>query len=210
MGKLTGNWITGAHSGRACKHDSIYTRVNKKTGAIYSAKLCNPNYDRNAAQQNVANGFGLAQTAIAQWISANKIASGSAHADYVKVKKAFDAQRKYGTLRGFMLAKGMYTVSGEGSSLAVAVDISARSDFKEAFGEAVYYTLTISTDTPTDGSVNTSVNGQYRAGSQVTIIATPKSSNEYLEQWSDGSYEATRVITMDADKTLVAHFNARM
>ena len=42
MGKVQGNWITGAHSGRACKHEDIYTKINKKTGACYSVKLCNP------------------------------------------------------------------------------------------------------------------------------------------------------------------------
>ena len=27
MGKVYGNWVTGLHSGRACKHDDIYTKV---------------------------------------------------------------------------------------------------------------------------------------------------------------------------------------
>ena len=30
MGKVYGNWVTGLHSGRACEHDDIYTKVNKK------------------------------------------------------------------------------------------------------------------------------------------------------------------------------------
>ena len=28
MGKVSGNWISGAHSGRACRRDDIYTKVN--------------------------------------------------------------------------------------------------------------------------------------------------------------------------------------
>ena len=43
MGIVHGNWLTGTHSGRACKHEKVYTRVNKKTGQCYSAQLCNPN-----------------------------------------------------------------------------------------------------------------------------------------------------------------------
>ena len=52
MGKVSGNWITGAHSGRACRQDDIYTKVNKKTGACYSVKLCNPNTNWSEAVLN--------------------------------------------------------------------------------------------------------------------------------------------------------------
>ena len=31
MGIVHGNWLTGTHSGRACKHENVYTRVNRKT-----------------------------------------------------------------------------------------------------------------------------------------------------------------------------------
>ena len=42
MGIVHGNWLTGTHSGRACRHENVYTRVNKKTGQCYSAQLCPP------------------------------------------------------------------------------------------------------------------------------------------------------------------------
>ena len=51
MGKVQGNWLTGAHSGRACKHENIYTKVDKKTGACYSVKLCNPNTNQTETQK---------------------------------------------------------------------------------------------------------------------------------------------------------------
>ena len=54
MGIVHGNWLTGTHSGRACKHENVYTRVNKKTGQCYSAQLCNPNPYRNEKQQAAA------------------------------------------------------------------------------------------------------------------------------------------------------------
>ena len=34
MGKVSGNWITGAHSGRACRRDDIYTKVKKDQGTV--------------------------------------------------------------------------------------------------------------------------------------------------------------------------------
>jgi len=134
MGKVSGNWITGTHSGRACRHDNIYTKVNKKTGACISVKLCNPNTQSNETQLKTQNGFGLVSKAVSEWIKTNKVSTGSANTDYKKVKKSYDAQNKYATLRGFMIAKGMYTVSGSGSSLAVTVDVDARTNFKTAFG----------------------------------------------------------------------------
>ena len=45
-------------------------------------------------------------------------------ADYVKVKRMYDRQTKYSTLRGMMYAKGMYRVEDDGS---VVVDVNANT-----------------------------------------------------------------------------------
>lgn len=121
MGKLTGNWITGAHSGRACRHEDIYTKVNKKTGACYSAKLCNPVTVWTEKQLAQRVSFGAISAAISAWIKAESV-SGSE--DYMKVKRMFDRQSKFATLRGMMYAKGMYRVEEDGS---VVVDVNANS-----------------------------------------------------------------------------------
>ena len=119
MGKVSGNWITGAHSGRACRQDDIYTKVNKKTGACYSVKLCNPNTNWSEAVLNHRNVFAAVSSALCAWIKAEKEKNS---ADYQKVKKAFDRQTRYSTIRGYMYAKGMFTISEDGS---VTVDITA-------------------------------------------------------------------------------------
>ena len=121
MGKLTGNWVTGAHSGRACRHEDIYTKVNKKTGACYSAKLCNPVTVWTEKQLAQRVSFGAISAAISAWIKAESV-SGSE--DYMKVKRMFDRQSKFATLRGMMYAKGMYRVEEDGS---VVVDVNANS-----------------------------------------------------------------------------------
>ena len=109
MGIVHGNWLTGTHSGRACKHEKVYTRVNRKTGACYSAQLCNPNPYRNEKQQKVTTAFSVVSAAISAWIATEK-AKSTPSDDYQKVKLAFDRQTRYSTLRGMMMAKGMYKV----------------------------------------------------------------------------------------------------
>ena len=72
MGKVYGNWITGVHSGRACRQDDIYTKVNKKTGACYSVKLCNPNTNWSEMVTAQRSSFGAISSALSAWIKAEK------------------------------------------------------------------------------------------------------------------------------------------
>ena len=129
MGIVHGNWLTGTHSGRACKHEKVYTRVNKKTGQCYSAQLCNPNPYRNEKQQKVTTAFAVVSAAISAWIATEK-AKSTPSDDYQKVKLAFDRQTRYSTLRGMMMAKGMYKVENG----KVVVDPNANSSFATVSG----------------------------------------------------------------------------
>ena len=124
MGKVYGNWVTGLHSGRACKHDDIYTKVNKKTGQCYSVKLCNPNTNQTESQKKTVSAFGKVNAAIAAWIKAEKAKSAPSEA-YQKAVAVFNRQNRYATLRGMIIAKGMYKVeNGE-----VVVDPNANTTF---------------------------------------------------------------------------------
>ena len=124
MGIVHGNWLTGTHSGRACKHENVYTRVNKKTGQCYSSQLCNHNPYRNEKQKKVTTAFAVISAAISAWIATEK-AKSTPSAEYQKVKLAFDRQTRYSTLRGMMMAKGMYKVVDG----AVVVDPNANTSF---------------------------------------------------------------------------------
>ena len=119
MGKVYGNWITGVHSGRACRQDDIYTKVNKKTGACYSVKLCNPNTNWSEMVTAQRSSFGAINSALSAWIKAEKEKNSE---DYQKVKKMYDRQIRFSTLRGMMYAKGMYSIDESG---LVTVDINA-------------------------------------------------------------------------------------
>ena len=119
MGKVYGNWITGVHSGRACRQDDIYTKVNKKTGACYSVKLCNPNTTWSEKVTAQRSSFGAISSALSALIKAEKEKNSE---DYQKVKKMYDRQIRFSTLRGMMYAKGMYSIDETG---LVTVDINA-------------------------------------------------------------------------------------
>ena len=119
MGKVYGNWITGVHSGRACRQDDIYTKVNKKTGAGDSVKLCNPNTNWSEMVTAQRSSFGAISSALSAWIKAEKEKNSE---DYQKVKKMYDRQIRFSTLRGMMYAKGMYSIDESG---LVTVDINA-------------------------------------------------------------------------------------
>ena len=124
MGKVYGNWVTGLHSGRACKHDDIYTKVNKKTGQCYSVKLCHPNTNQTESQKKTVSAFGKVNAAVAAWIKTEKAKSAPSEA-YQKVVAVFNRQNRYATLRGMIIAKGMYKVeNGE-----VVVDPNANTTF---------------------------------------------------------------------------------
>ena len=129
MGIVHGNWLTGTHSGRACKHEKVYTRVNKKTGQCYSAQLCNPNPYRNEKQQKVTTTFAVVSAAISAWIATEK-AKSTPSDEFKKVKLAFDRQTRYSTLRGMMMAKGMYKVENG----KVVVDPNANTSFATVSG----------------------------------------------------------------------------
>ena len=129
MGIVHGNWLTGTHTGRACKHEKVYTRVNKKTGQCYSAQLCNPNPYRNEKQQKVTTAFAVVSAAISAWIATEK-AKSTPSEEFKKVKLAFDRQTRYSTLRGMMMAKGMYKVENG----KVVVDPNANTSFATVSG----------------------------------------------------------------------------
>ena len=149
MGKVYGNWVTGLHSGRACKHDDIYTKVNKKTGQCYSVKLCNPNTNQTESQKKTVSAFGKVNAAVAAWIKTEKAKSAPSEA-YLKVVAVFNRQNRYATLRGMIIAKGMYKVeNGE-----VVVDPNANTTFA---------TISSTVQLP-DGSANSGSSGSAPAG----------------------------------------------
>ena len=179
MGIVHGNWLTGTHSGRACKHENVYTRVNKKTGQCYSAQLCNPNPYRNEKQQKVTTAFAVVSAAISAWIATEK-AKSTPSDEYQKVKLAFDRQTRYSTLRGMMMAKGMYKVVDG----AVVVDPNANTSFATVSGTVQLPAGSGSTS----GSQTPSGSGST-SGSQTPSGGSNSGSGSDSGSDGDGGYE---------------------
>ena len=195
MESAPGNWLTGVHSGRACSHEDIYTRVDRKTGACYSAKLCNPNQNWTEKQERQRTNFSAITSAISAWIKEGKETNS---AEYLRVKKVFDRQSRYSTIRGMMYAKGMYYVDGGG---CVTVGINAGNGGGGA--APAKRILSLSASPSAGGSVTGA--GQYDDGTNATIEATANSGYSFV-RWSDGDTNATRQVVMDADRSLSAMF----
>ena len=178
MGIVHGNWLTGTHSGRACRHENVYTRVNKKTGQCYSAQLCNPNPYRNEKQKKVTTAFAVISAAISAWIATEKAKSAPSD-DFKKVKLAFDRQTRYSTLRGMMMAKGMYKVVDG----AVVVDPNANTSFATVSGTVQL----------PDGSANAPAAGGSgsgsTSGSQTPSGGSNSGSGSDSGSDGDGGYE---------------------
>ena len=180
MGIVHGNWLTGTHSGRACRHENVYTRVNKKTGQCYSAQLCNPNPYRNEKQKKVTTAFAVISAAISAWIATEKAKSAPSD-DFKKVKLAFDRQTRYSTMRGMMMAKGMYKVVDG----AVVVDPNANTSFAS---------VSASVKLPDDsGSANAPAAGGSgsgsTSGSQTPSGGSNSGSGSDSGSDGDGGYE---------------------
>jgi len=115
MGIVKATWLLPSHSGRPCRHEDIYTKINKKTGKCYSVKLCNPSTKVTTDQTTQRTAFGAQNKASSAWIAYASPSTSTDHAIYAGVKAAFDRQNKYSTLRGYMLAKGIAVVQTDGS-----------------------------------------------------------------------------------------------
>jgi len=121
-------------------------------------------------------------------------------------------------MRGYMMAKGMYSVSADKQT--VTVDITKRTDFKTAFGiessngsegsnvsngGTTKYTLSLAASPVGGGTVSGA--GQYNSGASASISAVANSGYTF-SRWSDGVTSASRSVVMTGNKTLSAIFTS--
>jgi hypothetical protein len=98
-----------------------------------------------------------------------------------------------------------YTFSGwsNGSNAnPVTVTLNSNTSITANFALIPVYSISVSAE---EGGSVSSEGGEYQQGTQVTLTATPDEGYEF-SGWSDGSTEATRVITANEDLTLTATF----
>lgn len=88
-------------------------------------------------------------------------------------------------------------------SIVVTSDSTFIAYFEANDPDDTYYTVTLLSANDNMGTVSGS--GQYLANSSVTIVASPFEGYRFVN-WSDGSTEATRQLTLTSDTTLTASF----
>ena len=158
MGTVNGNWLTGAHSGRACNHENIYTKTNRKTGKCYSVKLCNPSTMVSEMQAAHRTSFGIISSTVSQWIKEQQALNS---ADFIYIKAAFDRQTRYSTLRGYIMARGLYELQDDGT---VVIDVKKNLKPSDSAGGTQTPGGGDNTETPGGATEDPSTGGSDSAG----------------------------------------------
>ena len=93
---------------KVCEHSDVYFRTNKRTGKVYTGKLCNPSTKApSAAQTKAKERFAKVQAAVRLILEDAT--------EKAKLQAEFRAQRKYGSLFGYAMHKlnGNYDENGD-------------------------------------------------------------------------------------------------
>jgi len=95
-------------SKKVCMHSDVYFRTNKKTGKVYTGKLCNPNTKEPSAAQTAAKArFAKVSAAVRALLAGSSEQKTALVAEY-------NAQNKIGSLFGYAMHKlnDQYDASG--------------------------------------------------------------------------------------------------
>ena len=86
-------------SKKVCEHSDVYFRTNKKTGKVYTGKLCNPSTKEPSAAQTAARArFAKVSAAV------RAILAGSSE-QKTQLVAEYKAQTKIGSLFGYAMHK---------------------------------------------------------------------------------------------------------
>ena len=94
---------------KVCEHSDVYFRTNKKTGKVYTGKLCNPSTKEPSENQVKAKArFTKVQAAVRAILAGNSEQKTALVAEY-------KSQNKIGSLFGYAMKKlnGNYDQNGD-------------------------------------------------------------------------------------------------
>ena len=94
---------------KVCEHSDVYFRTNKRTGKVYTGKLCNPSTKEPSASQTAAKArFSKVTTAV------RAILAGSSE-QKTQLVAEYKSQTKYGSLFGYAMHKlnDQYDANGD-------------------------------------------------------------------------------------------------
>ena len=94
---------------KVCGHSDVYFRTNKKTGKVYTGKLCNPSTKEPSAAQTAAKArFSKVSAAV------RAILAGSSE-QKTQLVAEYNAQNKIGSLFGYAMHKLNANYDAEGN-----------------------------------------------------------------------------------------------
>ena len=96
-------------SKKVCGHSDVYFRTNRKTGKVYTGKLCNPSTKEPSAAQTAARArFAKVSAAV------RALLAGSSE-QKTRLVAEYNAQHKVGSLFGYAMKKlnGNYDANGD-------------------------------------------------------------------------------------------------
>ena len=94
---------------KVCEHSDVYFRTNKKTGKVYTGKLCNPSTKEPSVNQTAARArFAKVQAAV------RAILAGTSE-QKTQLVAEYNAQHKIGSLFGYAMSKlnDQYDANGD-------------------------------------------------------------------------------------------------
>ena len=98
-------------SKKVCEHSDVYFRTNKKTGKVYTGKLCNPSTKEPSAAQIAAKArFAKVSAAV------RAILAGSSE-QKTQLEAEYKAQHKYGSLFGYAMHKLNSNYDADGNAI---------------------------------------------------------------------------------------------
>lgn len=92
-------------------------------------------------------------------------------------------------------------------TVIVTADATYVATFEADAPDEVFYTLTVTSTDPSMGSVLGG--GMYEAGAEATLTATPNEGYRFVG-WQDGNADNPRTVTVTADATYIATFEAEV
>ena len=109
MAKIKPMALIESMSKKVCEHSDVYFRTNKKTGKVYTGKLCNPSTKVPSENQVKAKArFAKVSAAV------RTILAGSSE-QKTQLVAEYNAQHKIGSLFGYAMSKlnGNYDQNGD-------------------------------------------------------------------------------------------------
>ena len=96
-------------SNKVCEHSDVYFRTNKKTGEVFTGKLCNPSTKEPSVNQTAA------RARFAKVVAAVRTILAGSSEQKTQLVAEYKAQNKIGSLFGYAMHKlnDQYDANGD-------------------------------------------------------------------------------------------------